>query len=145
MRDLFPELTNRRNGVAEFGPSLFEMMTDAFFKPMSINTFKVDVQEDSDKYVVEADLPGFQKENIQVDFENDMLTIQATQNHEVEEKNEHGIYIRKERSTGSFIRRFTFNGVENENVKAKFKDGVLTIELPKSNQVKSNRNIIDIE
>lgn len=86
MRDLFPELTNRRNGVAEFGPSLFEMMTDAFFKPMNMNTFKVDVQEDSDKYVVEADLPGFQKENIQVDFENDMLTIQATQNHEVEEK-----------------------------------------------------------
>ncbi|WP_242161618.1 Hsp20/alpha crystallin family protein [Bacillus cereus group sp. BfR-BA-01522] len=145
MRDLFPELTNRRNGVAEFGSSLFEMMTDAFFKPMNMNTFKVDVQEDSDKYVVEADLPGFQKENIQVDFENDMLTIQATQNHEVEEKNEHGTYIRKERSTGSFIRRFTFNGVENENVKAKFKDGVLTIELPKSNQVKQNRNIIDIE
>ncbi|MDM5188492.1 Hsp20/alpha crystallin family protein [Bacillus sp. DX4.1] len=145
MRNLFPEKTNRQNGVARFGPSLFEVMTDAFFTPMNMNSFKVDVQEDTDKYVVQVDLPGFQKENIQVDFEKEVLTIQATQNNEVEGKNENGTYIRKERSTGSFIRRFTFERVEEENVKASFKDGVLTIMLPKSGEEKENRRIIDIE
>ena len=53
---------------------------------MNMDTFKVDVHEQSDKYTVKADLPGFQKENIQVEFEQDVLTIQATNHNEVEEK-----------------------------------------------------------
>ena len=61
-------------------------MTDAFFKPLNMDTFKVDVHEQSGKYTVKADLPGFQKENIQVDFEQDILTIQATNHNEVDEK-----------------------------------------------------------
>lgn len=145
MRKLFPEITNRQNEVAGFGSSLFEVMTDAFFKPMNMNSFKVDVQEGSDKYIVQADLPGFQKENIQVDFEKDILTIHATQNNEVEEQNENGTYIRKERSTGSFIRRFTLDNVDQENVKGAFKDGVLTVTLPKLEEEKLNRKVIDIE
>ncbi|MDZ5609408.1 Hsp20/alpha crystallin family protein [Bacillus pseudomycoides] len=145
MHNLFPELANRQNGVARFGPSLFEVMTDAFFKPMNMNSFKVDVQEKPDKYVVQADLPGFQKENIQVDFEKDVLTIQATQNNEVEEQNENGTYIRKERSTGSIIRRFTLDNVDQENIAGAFKDGVLTVTLPKLQEENTNRKVIDIE
>ncbi len=75
MRNLFPEITKRQNGIFHFGPSLLEGMTDAFFKPLSMDTFKVDVHQQSGKYTVKADLPGFQKENIQVDFEQDILTI----------------------------------------------------------------------
>ena len=101
-----------------------------------MDTFKVDVHEQSGKYTVKADLPGFQKENIQVDFEQDILTIQATNHNEVDEKNENGTYIRKERSIGSVTRRFNFKQVEEENVKANYKDGVLTIELPKLKEEK---------
>lgn len=86
MRNLFPEITKRQNGIFDFGPSLLEGMTDAFFKPLNMDTFKVDVHEQSGKYTVKADLPGFQKENIQVDFEQDILTIQATNHNEVDEK-----------------------------------------------------------
>ena len=56
MRNLFPEITKRQNGIFDFGPSLLEGMTDAFFKPMNMDTFKVDVHEQSDKYTVKADL-----------------------------------------------------------------------------------------
>ncbi|MEN1935956.1 Hsp20 family protein [Paenibacillus sp. 102] len=145
MRDLFPEVTNRRNGVIGFGPSLFEVMTNAFFKPMNMKSFQVDVQEDSDKYSVQAYLPGFSKENIQVDFEKDILTIQATQNNEVEEQNENGTYIRKECSTESFIRRFTLDNVDQEIVVAAFKEGVLTVIFPKLEEESQNRKLIDIE
>ncbi|MEC3439023.1 Hsp20/alpha crystallin family protein, partial [Bacillus cereus] len=119
--------------------------TDAFLKPLNMDTFKVDVHEQSDKYTVKADLPGFQKENIQVDFEQDVLTIQATNHNEVEEKNENGTYIRKERSIGSVTRRFSFKQVEEENVRANYKDGVLTIELPKLKEEKSSKTTINIE
>lgn len=145
MRNLFPEITKRQNGIFDFGPSLLEGMTDAFFKPMNMDTFKVDVHEQSDKYTVKADLPGFQKENIQVEFEQDVLTIQATNHNEVEEKNENGTYIRKERSIGSVTRRFNFQRVEEENVKANYKDGVLTIELPKLKEEKNSKTTINIE
>ncbi|COL82210.1 molecular chaperone (small heat shock protein) [Streptococcus pneumoniae] len=94
---------------------------------------------------MKADLPGFQKENIQVDFEQDILTIQATNHNEVDEKNENGTYIRKERSIGSVTRRFNFKQVEEENVKANYKDGVLTIELPKLKEEKSSKTTINIE
>ena len=136
MRNLFPEITKRQNGIFDFGPSLLEGMTDAFFKPMNMDTFKVDVHEQSDKYTVKADLP-FSKENIQVEFEQDVLTIQATNHNEVEEKNENGTYIRKERSIGSVTRRFSFKQVEEENVRANYKDGVLKIELPKLKEEKT--------
>jgi len=54
MRNLFPEITKRQNGIFDFGPSLLEGMTDAFFKPMNMDTFKVDVHEQSDKYTVKT-------------------------------------------------------------------------------------------
>ena len=47
MRNLFPEITKRQNGIFDFGPSLLEGMTDAFFKPLNMDTFKVDVHEQS--------------------------------------------------------------------------------------------------
>ena len=65
MRNLFPEITKRQNGIFDFGPSLLEGMTDAF-KPLNMDTFKVDVHEQSDKYTVKADLPGFQKKTFKL-------------------------------------------------------------------------------
>lgn len=55
---------------------LLSLDFDIFSKPMNMNSFKVDVPKDSDQYVVQADLPGFQKENIQVDFERDVFVDQ---------------------------------------------------------------------
>ena len=62
MRNLFPEITKRQNGIFDFGPS-FIRRDDRCFKPLNMDTFKVDVHEQSDKYTVKADLPGFQKKN----------------------------------------------------------------------------------
>lgn len=89
----------------------------------------VDLQDKGDHYLISADLPGFTEEQIKVEVEDDILSIQA----EREECQEHqeGQYLCQERSKGSFMRRFSISGVDSNKIQGSFQNGVLELTLPK--------------
>ena len=93
---------------------------------------KTDVHEHDEGFELDIDLPGFKKEEIQLDLENGYLTVSAAKGLESDEKNQKGKLIRKERYSGSMQRSF-FVGKElkEEDIKAKFEDGVLKLSVPK--------------
>ena len=95
------------------------------------NLMKTDVHENEEDYEMDMDLPGFKKDQIQINLENGYLTISAAKEHDSEKK-KHGKVIRQERYTGSMQRSFYVGeGVKTEDVKAKFEDGVLKLCIPK--------------
>lgn len=106
--------------------------------PMELST---DITDKGDSFVLEADLPGFKKDDIKIDLENDRLTIKA-ERHSNTETTKNG-YVRRERSFGSFERSFDVSGIDTAGIKANYTDGVLTLTLPKRPElVPDNRSIV---
>ena len=97
------------------------------------NLMKTDIKEFDDKYEVEIDLPGFKKDEIEAKLENGYLTISAAKGLDKEEKNEKdGKYIRKERYSGAMSRSFYVGDeLKQEDIKAKYQDGILKLSVPK--------------
>lgn len=93
--------------------------------------FKTDIKDEGDHYLLEADLPGFKKENVNIDIDDGYLTITATRKSEYEDKDKKGNYVRCERSYGSYTRSFSLDGIDSENIGAELVDGVLKLTLPK--------------
>lgn len=94
--------------------------------------FKTDIRETEHAYILEADLPGFSKEDIHAEVRNGYLTIHAEHKTEKDEKDEKDNYIRRERSYGSFSRSFDLEGIRSDEITASYKDGVLSLTLPKA-------------
>lgn len=118
---------------------------DDFFDDLGKDKYqdmKCDIYEDGNNYVVEMDIPGFNKDEINIETSKGYLTISAEHDalKEEEEKN----YIRRERVYGSAMRRFYVGDVSEDNIKANFKDGVLKVVVPKKEEV-SNKKKIEIE
>lgn len=108
---------------------------------------KTDVHENEDGYELDIDLPGFKKDDIKLSLENGYLFISASKAHENDETNDKGKVIRKERYSGSMQRSFYVGDtIEEEDVKAKFEDGVLKLEVPKKDNSKvPEKKYISIE
>lgn len=104
---------------------------DFFGNGTTFKSCKTDIKDEGDKFVLEAELPGFDKQDIKLDINNGTLTLTAEQSSEKEEKNDDGKYIRRERSYGSYCRSFDISGVNTEKIDAEYKNGVLTVSLPK--------------
>ncbi len=125
----------------------FYNMIDSFFndnadsRSMRYATFKVDISEDNDKYVVEAELPGFSKDEIEIRLDQDELTLTAEKKEEVDNSDSSKNYIHKERKTSKMVRRMHFNNIDGENLKANLNDGVLVIEVPKKTEVETSKKI----
>ena len=121
----------RNNHVAAYDP--WDQMERAFFGDGSwgrgLSEFKTDIQDKGDSYLLEADLPGFKKEDIQINIENDCLTISAERHSNEEDKKTN--FIKRERVYGSFTRSFDVSGVDVDAIEASYNDGVLTVTLPK--------------
>lgn len=111
--------------TADRWPDLFN---DDFFKT-NWDSFKTDISETENNYTIEADLPGFSKDQIEVAFQEGNLTISAKRDEVNEEIKDN--YLRKERRAGQVLRTFVFDNIDTDNVKAQYKDGVLKIDLPK--------------
>jgi HSP20 family protein len=106
-----------------------ETMTVADWTPT------VDISESDGEYLIKAELPEVKKEDVKVTVEDGVLTLQGERRQEKEEKGKR--YHRVERSYGSFVRSFTLpESVDETGVKAEYKDGVLSLHLPKSEKVK---------
>ncbi len=128
--------------------SLFDML-DNFernFFGSSNNTassFRTDIRDEGDKFVLEAELPGFKKEDIKLDLKDGILTISAQHSQESEEKQ--NSYIRRERRYGSFSRSFDVSGIQEDHITAAYNNGVLELTLPKAQPVVPAARQIDIQ
>jgi HSP20 family protein len=126
--------------------TMFEnFLNDSFFPSLykNSNYMKVDIKEKENEYIVEAELPGVNKEQINIDVRNDRLTISVEQREEINEEKHN--YIRRERRYGSMSRSFMVENVDEEKIKASLKNGVLTIILPKKEPNKPLGRRIEIE
>lgn len=117
---------------------------DNFFNRDIQNVFgagiRADIRETDRAYIIEADMPGFDREDISVELIDDQLTISAKRDEHTDEEGKD--YIRRERRYGSMTRSFSVQGIEHEAVKAEYRDGVLRITLPKNEEaIKQGRNI----
>ena len=129
-----------------FGESLFDRFFDdslekEFFgthNPLygkhAKNLRKTDVKDVNDHYEVAVDLPGFQKDEVNVELENGYLTISAAKGLDKDQKDDEGHYIRQERYSGSCSRSFYVGDIQPEDIHAKYEDGILKLTLPKADQ-----------
>lgn len=127
-----------------FGENLFDdFMDDAFernffggrnplYGKHSKNLMKTDVKETETGYELDIDLPGFKKDEISAHLEDGYLTVSAAKGVDKDEKDNEGRYIRRERYSGSMTRSFYVgNAVIEEDIKAKYEDGILSLSIPK--------------
>ena len=126
-----------------FGENLFDdFFDDDFMRSMwnrrnplygkhAKNLMKTDVRETDTTYEVDIDLPGFKKDEIDVDLKDGYRTISAAKGLDKDEKDKKGKYIRQERYAGALRRSFYVGDIESKDVSAKYEDGILKISLPK--------------
>ncbi len=104
----------------------------------------VDVVEDQDKILVKAELPGMKREDIDIELSGDTLTIRGERKFENEEKKDN--YVRVERTYGRFQRTFTIGvPVKSDEVRAAYRDGILEVSIPKSEETKPKKVDVSVE
>ena len=115
--------------------SLFDDFERSFFPVdrSQMPAFRTDIKDEGDHFLLEADLPGFRKEDIDLHLQDGVLTITAKRQEEQEEKKE-GKYLCRERRMGSCARAFDVSGIREEDITAAFEDGVLKLTLPKQGE-----------
>lgn len=131
MFELIP-FDRRSHRVSVYDPfRALDEMERAFFgsQQPSVLSFRTDVSDTGDAYKLEAELPGFAKDDIKIDIENDCLTISAERHEKKDEEKPN--FIKRERFYGSYSRSFDVSGVDVDKISAAYTDGILTLELPK--------------
>ena len=113
---------------------LFDNFEKQFFNNTnaSLPAFRTDIRDAGDKFILEAELPGFNKEDIKLDVKDGILTITAEHKEHSEQKDEKGSYIRRERRYGSFTRSFDITGIDESGITAAYQNGILELNLPKA-------------
>lgn len=107
------------------------------------SSFRTDIIDNGDAFLLKAELPGMKKEDIKIDLDGDRLTISAQHSEESEDKKEN--YIRRERRFGSFSRSFDTANIQTDAITAAYKDGILTLSLPKKPEIAPESRQISIE
>lgn len=143
---------NRKcNGVARMNDirslrSIFdEFFNEPFFNGAMFDAhpMKADIRETEKEYIIDAEIPGVNKENIKLDLRDDVLTIVVEHNEETNEEREN--FVRKERRYGSYSRSFYVENVKHDQVNARYNNGILTVTLPKEDEGKARKRNIEIQ
>jgi HSP20 family protein len=139
------ELAKFNRRIKKFFEDFDAPMIDWGFKwDSNVFTPRVDVTEDNDNLYVEADLPGISKNDVKVSVTGDVLTISGER--KTEQRDENKNYYRIERSSGSFSRSFTLPAeIDSEKISAEFKDGVLKVTMPKTEEAKVVEKRIEVK
>lgn len=131
-----------------FGDNVF----DDFFNDVpvlyndQVTVPKVDIEEKKDSYEITCDMPGFNKDQIHVSYENGVLSLSAKKEAETVTKEDDRHFIRRERSSSTFRRQFAVKGIKEDAIKAALNDGVLTVTLPKmKEEIQKAPHRIEIE
>ena len=125
-------------------PDESEMMRPLYGKNAA-RMMKTDVRDVDGNYEIDIDLPGFNKEDIHIDLKNDMLTISASHDEKKDEKDKDGKYIRRERRSASYQRSFRVEDMKPEDIRAQYKNGVLTVTFPKKEAIPEKNDVQRIE
>lgn len=136
----------RRNNSLMFWDPFKELenMEKKFWGERTLPDFRTDIRDNGKEYILEAELPGYDKEDIGIDVKDGCLTISATHSQEKDEKDKNGNYLRRERSYGSMTRSFDVSAIEEEGITASFKNGVLELTLPKKTEKEEITRKIEI-
>ena len=135
--DPFQDLMNLRNTVDRMFDRTFG--SEGTWQPASMNWgLALDVVENEDEYLVKASLPGINPDDLEITFTNNILTIKGEVKEETEEKEAH--YHLRERRFGTFSRSISIpSQVKSNAIEAKYENGVLSLHLPKTEEVKPRR------
>lgn len=144
MTSLTPFKKRAQDMRNEIWDSFTDFFGDNFFAPVRSDTyqFRTDIKDNGDHYLIEAELPGFDKEDIKVDYEQNYLTISAKR--EDISKEEKDNFIRQERHFGEFFRRFYVEDIDENTIDATFKNGLLTLNCLKKAITMTEQKRIEI-
>lgn len=131
--------------MEDFERKFFGEPFGAFFRNGDIAEFKTDITDEGDSFVLEADLPGFDKNDIHLDLSDNTLTINAERHSEHEQKDKKDKYVHIERSYGKYSRQFDVSGINADAIKAKYENGVLKLTLPKKQKETPEAKHLEIE
>jgi len=145
MFELIP-FDRKSNRLSYYNPfSVFEDFSRNFFANNTLGEFRTDIKDNGDSFQLETDLPGFKKEDIKIDIESDVLKISAERRSEFEEKDSKGKYLRCERSYGTYSRCFDVSSVKADAITASYENGVLTLNMPKKDNLIPASRHLEIE
>ena len=119
----------------------FEDFSRNLFNDFKSNLIKTDIHETDNEYIVEAELPGISKDNIQVTYEDGVLTISGQQQIDTVDEDKKGKLIRSERSLTSVRRQYLLENVKEDEIKASYSDGILKVTLPKDSNKEIKKSI----
>ncbi|ATO42781.1 Hsp20/alpha crystallin family protein [Loigolactobacillus coryniformis] len=132
------DLMNRHNDLMDFGAGrFFNRLAHSFFdddfSDLTFNdTMRTDIKESDQAYTATIDLPGVDKKDLKIDYQNNILTVSAKNEQNTDERDENDQLVHRERRYGQFSRQYQLPNVDQDKITAKYNDGVLTITLPKS-------------
>lgn len=141
MFDMVPFGKRSEETFNQLVKSFGDVFSNDFFAPFkgSALSFKTDIRETENAYLVEAELPGFHKDDIEIRYENPYLTIKAVRKEDNNmEDADHNI-VRRERSYGQYVRRFYVQHIDEDGIRASLKNGVLKLEIPKQPDTRTKR------
>ena len=137
---VFEEMERMLNGMR----TGFVLPADDVCRREGVRMPNMDLREEADRFLVQAELPGMAKEDVTIETDGDVLRITASKEQEAEEKTEG--YIRRERGSMSFHRQMRLpENVDRDRIKAKMENGVLEISLPKMTAEAETKNKIQVE
>jgi HSP20 family protein len=149
MSSLIPFSRGRNRGALTPLQMMRSFFDEPFFSDFGIWPFswsggiRADVKDAGNEYLVEAEMPGLTKDQINIDVNDGLLTISA--NEETEQKEEKDNYIYRERRWGRMSRSFSLDNVNEKDIRAEYKNGVLYVHLPKAEVQKKSSRRIDIQ
>lgn len=140
-------LTSYNDRALAHGPfSMLDAWEKELFGHMTGGSFRTDIRDMGDSFLLEAELPGFKKEDITISADGACLTVSAEHTEDSGEKQADGQgYIRRERFQGSYSRSFDISGIDEEGIRAAFTDGILRLTLPKQTVTEPQPRQITIE
>lgn len=140
MFDLMPFGRNEKNLF-----NFWDNMEKSFFGNSfdTFSQFRTDILDNGDHYTLQAELPGFQKEDIKISIDGDHLNITAVHDESKEEQKDN--FVRRERKYGSFTRSFDISAIDGDQITAAYKDGILELNLPKRTQTTDGSRTITIQ
>jgi HSP20 family protein len=121
--------------------SIEEFFNNNFLSNIPTN-IRSNIKETNREYILEAELPGFDKQDINIEWHDGYLHIAAQQNKDIEEQQE--TYLRKERYSGAISRTYRVEGIQADQINAEYNNGILKVIMPKSEEYRDKRRIIDI-
>ncbi|MGI6220799.1 MAG: Hsp20/alpha crystallin family protein [Coriobacteriales bacterium] len=144
MYEIMP-MTRKPHITRTYNPfALFDELEKSFLAQPQALGFRTDVKDLGDSIELTAELPGFGKDQIDIEVEDEVLTISAERKNEVDEKDDEGNYLRRERTYGSYQRTFNVANIDVDKIAVTYTDGILKLDMPKKEEPKPEVRKLEI-